>query len=168
MFSEEITAHLQATRVPLVDDVTCKNLYTFDISSNMVCAGFLAGGTDTCTGDSGGPLVCDVNGKCHLNIENSSTLRQWSWCKQWGQIDNSETGKSAIKLTEYNQLDHTNRIPFSPTMFPLYSMSTAYTSLTKVERQCFVWCRHVGYALYCIFLKHFFEVIKNRLYCLLF
>ena len=123
MFSEEITAHLQATRVPLVDDVTCKNLYTFDISSNMVCAGFLAGGTDTCTGDSGGPLVCDVNGKCHLNIENSSTLRQWSWCEQGGQIDNSETGKSAIKLTEYNQLDHTNRIPFSPTMFLLYSMN---------------------------------------------
>ena len=27
------------------------------------------------------------------------------WCKQWGQIDNSETGKSAIKLTEYNQPD---------------------------------------------------------------
>ena len=26
-------------------------------------------------------------------------------CKQWGQIDNSETGKSAIKLTEYNQPD---------------------------------------------------------------
>jgi len=26
-------------------------------------------------------------------------------CKQWGQIDNSETGTSAIKLTEYNQPD---------------------------------------------------------------
>ena len=163
MFSEEITAHLQATRVPLVDDVTCKNLYTFDISSNMVCAGFLAGGTDTCTGDSGGPLVCDVNGKCHLNIENSSTLRQWSWCKQWGQMDNSETCKSAIKLTEYNQLDHTNRIPFSPTMFPLYSMNCLHV-INESWKAMFRlmpsrWIRIVLYLF-----KTFFVVIKNRLY----
>ncbi|WAQ97274.1 NETR-like protein [Mya arenaria] len=52
---------LKSARVPIIDDATCIRLYK-TISPNMVCAGYLAGGIDSCSGDSGGPLVCEVDG----------------------------------------------------------------------------------------------------------
>lgn len=53
---------LKSAKVPIIADDTCQRLYK-DLTSNMVCAGYLAGGIDTCAGDSGGPLVCDINGR---------------------------------------------------------------------------------------------------------
>uniref|UniRef100_A0A3Q0RSR4 trypsin n=1 Tax=Amphilophus citrinellus TaxID=61819 RepID=A0A3Q0RSR4_AMPCI len=50
---------LQCLEVPLLSDDTCFNAYPFQITENMVCAGYLEGGKDSCQGDSGGPLVCD-------------------------------------------------------------------------------------------------------------
>ncbi|XP_045212294.2 uncharacterized protein LOC123563518 [Mercenaria mercenaria] len=53
---------LKSARVPIIGDDTCQILYK-DITDKMVCAGYLAGGIDSCAGDSGGPLVCDINGR---------------------------------------------------------------------------------------------------------
>lgn len=54
--------YLKSAKIPLIDDSTCQSLYkTF--TENMFCAGFLAGGIDSCAGDSGGPLVCDIKGR---------------------------------------------------------------------------------------------------------
>uniref|UniRef100_A0A3Q1HGT5 trypsin n=1 Tax=Acanthochromis polyacanthus TaxID=80966 RepID=A0A3Q1HGT5_9TELE len=50
---------LQCLEVPLLSDDTCFNAYPFQITENMICAGYLEGGKDSCQGDSGGPLVCD-------------------------------------------------------------------------------------------------------------
>lgn len=50
---------LQQVNVPLYDQAQCKTNYaTVDVqvTGNMVCAGFEAGGKDSCQGDSGGPL----------------------------------------------------------------------------------------------------------------
>ena len=52
---------LKSARVPILEDSVCSRLYK-GITPNMFCAGYLAGGIDSCSGDSGGPLVCDVGG----------------------------------------------------------------------------------------------------------
>ncbi|XP_030249240.1 trypsin-3-like [Sparus aurata] len=50
---------LQCLDVPLLSDDTCFNAYPFQITENMICAGYLEGGKDSCQGDSGGPMMCD-------------------------------------------------------------------------------------------------------------
>ena len=57
-----------------------------------------------------------------------STAAYWLFghrCKQWSQNDNSETGKSAIKLTEYNQPDPKESRSFKSINVPpvMYSMN---------------------------------------------
>src|SRR5512134_1008270 len=50
---------LKSATVPIISDATCGAIggfYSDFDPSNMVCAGFMAGGTDSCQGDSGGPL----------------------------------------------------------------------------------------------------------------
>lgn len=48
---------LQEASIPKFDFATCNSIYNNALTSNMICAGFAAGGNDTCQGDSGGPLL---------------------------------------------------------------------------------------------------------------
>ncbi|XP_074854451.1 serine protease 27-like [Carettochelys insculpta] len=61
---------LQKLQVPIIDQNTCKQLYSTAwgsssqlkaIQDDMMCAGYADGMKDTCKGDSGGPLVCKVS-----------------------------------------------------------------------------------------------------------
>ncbi len=55
---------LQEVEVKVISNPVCnsKAVYEGEVTENMLCAGFLAGGKDACAGDSGGPLVFkDVN-----------------------------------------------------------------------------------------------------------
>lgn len=51
---------LKEAQLPVIENKVC-NRYEFlngRVKSTELCAGHLAGGTDSCQGDSGGPLVC--------------------------------------------------------------------------------------------------------------
>ena len=55
---------LQSTDVPLYNRAACLAAYgTGEITNDMMCAGYIAGGQDTCQGDSGGPLVYQYQGQ---------------------------------------------------------------------------------------------------------
>jgi trypsin len=49
---------LRKVDVPVISRATCRQNYSVaEITDNMFCAGFAAGGKDSCQGDSGGPIV---------------------------------------------------------------------------------------------------------------
>ncbi|MER5666654.1 S1 family peptidase [Streptomyces mirabilis] len=49
---------LRTATVPIVSNSSCAGSYGSEfVASDMVCAGYTSGGTDTCQGDSGGPLL---------------------------------------------------------------------------------------------------------------
>ncbi|XP_078509316.1 serine protease 27-like [Lissotriton helveticus] len=57
---------LQEVQVPIIDQSVCSVLYLVgansDIQNDMLCAGYLEGGKDSCSRDTGGPLVCQFAG----------------------------------------------------------------------------------------------------------
>ncbi|XP_031432697.1 suppressor of tumorigenicity 14 protein homolog [Clupea harengus] len=49
---------LQKAEVKIINDTVCNIVTEGQLTSRMLCSGFLSGGVDACQGDSGGPLVC--------------------------------------------------------------------------------------------------------------
>ncbi|XP_076974867.1 enteropeptidase [Tamandua tetradactyla] len=55
---------LQEADVPLLSNEKCQQqMPEYNITENMVCAGYEEGGIDSCQGDSGGPLTCQENNR---------------------------------------------------------------------------------------------------------
>uniref|UniRef100_A0A3Q3XHX3 Uncharacterized protein n=1 Tax=Mola mola TaxID=94237 RepID=A0A3Q3XHX3_MOLML len=53
-----LTNLLQKAAVNIIDQADCQQAYANVLTPNMMCAGHMEGGRDTCLGDSGGPLAC--------------------------------------------------------------------------------------------------------------
>ncbi|XP_071343966.1 transmembrane protease serine 9 [Trachinotus anak] len=53
-----LTNLLQKAAVSIIDQADCQHSYGNVLTPNMMCAGYMEGGRDTCLGDSGGPLTC--------------------------------------------------------------------------------------------------------------
>ncbi|KAL5270888.1 hypothetical protein ACHWQZ_G001524 [Mnemiopsis leidyi] len=58
-----MSQRLMKANVPLVDSDICNTFMRGGISSQMICAGYRAGGVDSCQGDSGGPLLDNQTGR---------------------------------------------------------------------------------------------------------
>lgn len=61
----DLSPVLKEAAVPIVADSTCAEPAHYGVTfdpATMVCAGPLAGGTDSCQGDSGGPLQSPIDG----------------------------------------------------------------------------------------------------------
>ncbi|XP_016940485.2 trypsin [Drosophila suzukii] len=59
---EALPAMLRAVELEIVERNTCGAQYLtkeYTVTDEMLCAGYLEGGKDTCNGDSGGPLAVD-------------------------------------------------------------------------------------------------------------
>ncbi len=65
---------LQQVDIPLLSDTDCSSAYGSEVTGNMLCAGELAGGKDSCYGDSGGPLI----------VGSSSSNAQQVGIVSWG------------------------------------------------------------------------------------
>ncbi|XP_077998260.1 mannan-binding lectin serine protease 1-like [Glandiceps talaboti] len=72
---------LQETFVPLANHSICQTVYRrseWEVTDNMVCAGYQGGGRDACHGDSGGPLM----------FEDEETFRYYVYGSvSWGRPD---------------------------------------------------------------------------------
>ncbi|CAJ1060622.1 transmembrane protease serine 9 [Xyrichtys novacula] len=53
-----LTNLLQKAAVSVIEQADCQLSYGTVLTQNMMCAGHMEGGRDTCLGDSGGPLTC--------------------------------------------------------------------------------------------------------------
>uniref|UniRef100_A0A4W3KJ95 Peptidase S1 domain-containing protein n=1 Tax=Callorhinchus milii TaxID=7868 RepID=A0A4W3KJ95_CALMI len=54
-----ISLHLQVATVKIIDQALCNKRMKHQITTQMLCAGYLTGEIDACDGDSGGPLLCE-------------------------------------------------------------------------------------------------------------
>ena len=63
--SSDFPLKLNEVDVPVVSNNTCNSSesYNGSITDSMLCAGFEAGGKDSCAGDSGGPIMIEQNGQ---------------------------------------------------------------------------------------------------------
>ncbi|XP_074068352.1 coagulation factor XII isoform X2 [Macrotis lagotis] len=59
--AEDYSSYLQEAQLPIIPHKLCSapDVLGSAVKQDMLCAGFLEGGTDACQGDSGGPLVCE-------------------------------------------------------------------------------------------------------------
>ncbi|KAJ8012691.1 hypothetical protein DPEC_G00045520 [Dallia pectoralis] len=89
---------LLSARVPLISTKACRapGVYQGYISSGMICAGYLEGGTDSCQGDSGGPLAC-----------KQSSVWKLVGATSWGQ-GCAEMNKPGVytRITQYIKWIH--------------------------------------------------------------
>uniref|UniRef100_A0A8D8XXR3 CLIP domain-containing serine protease n=1 Tax=Cacopsylla melanoneura TaxID=428564 RepID=A0A8D8XXR3_9HEMI len=69
VFRGPTSPQLRHVQISVVDNPTCRDIfqnYGATINDDILCAGVLSGGKDSCGGDSGGPLMLPVDTKFYI------------------------------------------------------------------------------------------------------
>ena len=79
--SDTISWSLREAEVPIINFSTCNSYFVYngDLTENMICAGYLEGGADSCIGDSGGSLL-------RYEEEQEVLIGVTSWGKGCGEF----------------------------------------------------------------------------------
>jgi len=60
--------------MPTIDNIVCRNITGYEtVNNEMMCAGYLSGGKDSCEGDSGGPLFYKLKSGLYSQVGIVST-----------------------------------------------------------------------------------------------
>ena len=68
---------LQEAEVPIVTQQECRKFYGSTITDQMICAGYAAGGIDSCQGDSGGTIKLYSFRKYHGKPDRNEAKFGW-------------------------------------------------------------------------------------------
>jgi len=66
--SKTPSSMLREVKVPIVDRDRCNGYFAYngEVTANMICAGYMGGGGDSCSGDSGGGLISYESDRAYL------------------------------------------------------------------------------------------------------
>lgn len=118
---------LQQVDVPIISNAVCDAAYEdlFGVSlvrDNMICAGYAAGGQDTCNGDSGGPLTVTVDGEDYS-----------AGVVSWGSNDCASAGAYGVYARTSTQLDWISAAMEAPVVeFGALELGQEVTDLSSV------------------------------------
>lgn len=97
---------LKKSSVPTVFPETCMENYDrvgMVLPSNVSCAGYPSGGTESCQGDYGGPLICVKNGFYQLDgVSSFGFARSFTWFRNFNNISlvTSVTLRFTVSMAE--------------------------------------------------------------------
>ena len=118
--------------VPIVARSECNSNYGGGITSNMICAGFESGGTDSCQGDSGGPFF---NGNMQIGIVSwGSGCAQPGYPGVYTRISNYRTWLCE-KVPTLSMCDAPTAAP-TPTPAPTFAPKTCQCKQFLLNGKC--------------------------------
>jgi len=131
-------AELQQVTVSVVTNTECAVQYPGKISKNMICAGYVGGGKDSCAGDSGGPLMVRIDGQWrHGGIV--------SWGDGCGQANaygvNTRTSEFIHFIRSYVPLPPSIKVSPKSVRFgyvPPHSIRTQTITITNIGSEDFI------------------------------
>jgi V8-like Glu-specific endopeptidase len=110
--STDISSLLREVKVPIIDRDSCNSYlaYNGEITTNMICAGYMSGGSDSCAGDSGGPLISYDSGEAYL-------VGITSWGRGCGERYHPGVYTNIDKYYDWI-ISHTGNLTPTPTITP--------------------------------------------------
>ncbi len=116
--STDVSSLLREAKVPIVDRDSCNSYLAYNdkVTTNMICAGYMSGGSDSCAGDSGGPLISYDSGEAYL-------IGITSWGRGCGERYHPGIYTNIDRYYDWI-ISHTGNLTTTPTITPPSNPST--------------------------------------------